>query len=352
MYPAAIAVAVLAFISVALDLPPFLWHLRNRNVPACALIFWLVTVNFFKGLNATIWSNDDLESWSRGYGLCDLEIRFFVGKHFGIPAALVCCIRALAVVLDTKHTVVTTSKGARRKQYIAEIMFCFVMPILMNAVYYINQPERYYIFGITGCDWTIDQSWLAIVLIIVWPFIFCLIATYYSGLVLFRLYRYRRDFSRLLQHNSTTRSRFFRLFIFSLLIVLGFLPASIMAFIANVSEKHTAYSFDETHADFDQIVLVPSYGQVFWDKWVEIACGFLAFAFFGTGADALRMYSHWLGKTGIAKVLPTIEPRTRDQEQTSRIGSATWASLASVSGKAKNVFGRKDSHIGTELSSM
>lgn len=102
LYPVAVVLPFLAGIVVLLDVPPLIWHIRNRNVAAASLVFWILLLNSFTLSNAIIWPRDDIKSWWGGQGLCDVEVKIFVGGTIALPAALACLMRSLANVLDTK----------------------------------------------------------------------------------------------------------------------------------------------------------------------------------------------------------------------------------------------------------
>ncbi len=181
IYPIAVVAIVLSALAIVLDIPPLVWHFRNRNIAAWSLIFWILILNVTVFCNAIIWPNDDFASWWDGQGLCDVEAKLFVGATVAIPGALACIMRGLAKVLDTNNTVVTTTKGDRRKRLIIEIIFCFGCPVYFMAIHYVVQHIRYYLWGISGCNTPFDNSWVTIGLIFIWPPILTLVDTYYAG---------------------------------------------------------------------------------------------------------------------------------------------------------------------------
>jgi pheromone a factor receptor len=171
----------LTLLTILLSIAPFIWHIKHRNLPASSLVFWIVLVDIFYFINALIWPNDDLDSWWRGYGLCDLEVKLQVAATIGIPTSLVCIMRNLARVLDTSRTVLQPSPAQRRRQYAIEALLCFGAPVYMIIAHYVVQNVRYYIFGISGCVPGFDNSWPSIVLIEIWSPFFSVVAVYYSS---------------------------------------------------------------------------------------------------------------------------------------------------------------------------
>ncbi|KAL8968629.1 MAG: hypothetical protein Q9183_002374 [Haloplaca sp. 2 TL-2023] len=179
--PASIALPTLAFIAIILDMPPLVWHIRNRNIAACNLIIWTSIFNLINFVNAVIWPTDNISTWWPGYGLCDIEVKLLLAATFAISGSLTCIMRALANVLDTEHTIITPTKEKRRWELVVTSLLCFAGPVYVMAIHYIVQPNRYYIFAISGCTTSLDNSWPNLVLVVIWPVIFCLAAVYYGG---------------------------------------------------------------------------------------------------------------------------------------------------------------------------
>lgn len=179
--PGAMALPALAFISILLDIPPIAWHIKNRNLAATSLLFWIIMSNVFNFVNALIWPTDDLMIWWHGLVFCDIEVKLMLAATLGVTGSLACIMRNLAMVLDTDRTVLAPSQGQRRTRLIMDILLCFGGSIYLMVIHYIVQPNRYYIFAITGCTPSFDNSWPSIALVFIWPPIMCLLDVYYSG---------------------------------------------------------------------------------------------------------------------------------------------------------------------------
>lgn len=181
VYPTAIVVPVLSALTIVLDVPPLVWHYRRRNVGACCLVFWILVLNLINIINAILWPTDDMARWWHGAGLCDVEIRLMIGASIALPGALACIMRSLASVMDTKKTVLVLTASQRRRQYVLDLLLCFGCPLYLMLVYYVVQDKRYYIWGIVGCNWSADRSWVGITLVLIWPPLFTLVDAYYAG---------------------------------------------------------------------------------------------------------------------------------------------------------------------------
>lgn len=184
--PNAIAVPILALISLIIDTAPFAWHIRNRNLGASSLVFWVIISNLMNFINPLIWPTDNIQQWWHGQIFCDIEIKLMMAANFGVVGSMACIMRNLAKALDTEQTNLSLSKAQRRRQTVMNGLFCFGGPIYVMLIHYIVQPNRYYIFAISGCTSSFDNSWPKLVLVFIWPPIICLVDAYYSGMCMIR----------------------------------------------------------------------------------------------------------------------------------------------------------------------
>jgi pheromone a factor receptor len=81
-------------------------------------------------------------------------------------------------------------------------------------------------------------------------------------------------------------------------------------------------------------VVMPS--TVLYDRWINLACGFLIFFFFGMGKDAKGVYREWLVEVGLGRVFPVLLV----QSQSSQRGGLS-------SGNSKRSLWRKSSWVAT-----
>lgn len=185
--PAAVVVPVLACATMVINIVPFVWHVKNRNLAAASLVFWIILLLFFDFINALIWPNDDIVNWFKGFVLCDIEVKIMLGATVGIPGSLASITRNLAMVLDTDKPILSHSAAQRRRKLMIDILFSFGFPVYMMAIHYVVQPSRYYIYAIAGCVVSFDPSWPSVVLLWIWPSVLSLIGVIYSGEMNFNL---------------------------------------------------------------------------------------------------------------------------------------------------------------------
>ncbi|KAI9684279.1 MAG: a-factor receptor [Bathelium mastoideum] len=330
IYASAIVLAVFSLLNVLLDLPPFIFHLGARNVAASSLILWIILMNLFDLVNALLWPTDDISKWFSGTGLCDVEVKLFVGAQVGQLGALICIMQELARVLDTQNVTLGRTSSEEKRRKVWELVVCWGMPVLLMLSHYIVQPARYSIFGVSGCTVMVDNSWPAIVLVQIWPAIFALVDVYYSGVVVYRIHRYRKEFSSLLSASNTSKSRFLRLFLMALALTVVFFPLTLYLFYYNVNIAHIPFSWEKIHDQeaWGEIVMVPGNGSVFTDHWIRVATGVLVFVFFGMGSEAMQMYRSALLAIGLGKIFPRLQ---KGRNSTSPSGStSSFGSRAKV----------------------
>lgn len=179
LYPLAVVVPVLSFLSIAISIPPLALHAKNRNYPATIVNCWAILLNIFNIVNSLLWPTDDISTWWNGVGLCDVEIKLMVAGYVAVPGALVCIFRSLANVLDTRRAVLVPNKTQRWRNRLMELLFSVFVPVIAMSTHYIYQKSRYYIYSISGCVNNYDESWASFVFAWIWPLVICLIASYY-----------------------------------------------------------------------------------------------------------------------------------------------------------------------------
>ncbi|KAL1959189.1 hypothetical protein VTO42DRAFT_2694 [Malbranchea cinnamomea] len=348
--PQGVALCVLAMLSLLVCIPPLIWHTRNGNLPIACLSVWLIVLNFFNFANAIIWPTDDIASWWDGQVYCDIHAKLYVGVGVGLAGALVCVFRSLAKVLDTDRPSLIPRKREKQLNFTFEIAFCVVIPVIQMIVHYVVQDRRYFIVGIVGCRPAWYQSWVSVAVGHVWPPVILIVATIYCIIVIYRLCKYKRELSCLLSSNTqTTKTRFVRLFLMSLVMLLGSFPTQLYVLYSNIVDFQPwyPYSWDLVHSpEWGNIEKYPAFGVVNFDRWIHVTAGFLMFAFFGFGHDATLVYRSILLKLGFGRLFPSLKhPHIYGQRQGS---SSSSTRLDSFGNRAKTLF-RKLSSTGSDM---
>ncbi|GAB7342696.1 hypothetical protein MBLNU457_g0848t1 [Dothideomycetes sp. NU457] len=346
VYPAAVALGTLSFIAIILDLPPLIWHSKNRNIAASLLISWIIVINLLSLINVFLWPNDNISSPSfhDGSGLCDVEAKLLVGRTTALPAATFCILKGLADVMNTKKITLGPAPGKEWKPLVFNLGFGLGLPLISMVLHYIVQTARYDIVGISGCVPVSFQSSITVVLLDLPPLLLTAVDVYLCILITYRLRTYRTRFTSLLRASNTTKTRFLRLLILSLVFIFVLFPIQLYILFLNWPKNPAPFSWSRIHspAAWNQLVFVPSYGAVLPDRWVGVTCGFVVFAAFGVGKDAMSTYKSWAIAVGLGRVFPALMGRDRRGEGES---SAWMSSFGSRVGIVSSKFGRRRSGV-------
>ncbi|PYH76358.1 a-pheromone receptor PreA [Aspergillus uvarum CBS 121591] len=333
----AVLLPVISFVSLLLSVVPLVLHWNNRNVAASSLICWYMILNVFNIINAILWPTDNVGSWWNGKGLCDSEVKVMIASYIAVPGTLVCIFRSLACVLDTRRAALVPSKSQRWWNRGMTLLFCFIAPAIAMITQIIYQGGRYFLFAISGCVNSYDETWVTLVLAYIWPLVICLIAGYYCVVVLHRLSKYRSQFGDILQSSNSNmnKSRFVRLFLLAFLMLLAIIPVQTFVVCTNILRTLPwhAYSWDRAHPPtWNTIIKVPTMGEVYFDRWIPAASGFMFFIFFGSGRDATKMYRAILVFLGMHHCFPGLRTSS---------GTTSADSTGSTSSRAKLLFNWK-----------
>lgn len=164
--------------------------------------------------------------------------------------------------------------------------------------------------------------------------------------MIYRLIKYRRQFSYILSSSSNAnKSRFIRLLVLSLLMLLGSFPVQLYVLYFNITAfmPWAPYSWSDVHGPgWGEIIKVPANGQVLFDRWIQVTAGFLLFTFFGFGKDATLMYRSWLLKLGLGRCFTSLNHPHITNEQRSSLSTR----FASFSSRAKLIFSKRSSRSG------
>lgn len=181
LHPSAVLVPIFAFPAWVLCVPPMYWHFSQNNLAAGSLIFWLTLLNFFNSINPFIWPRDNIDDWWDGHVFCDIQVYIQAAAVVSLASCTAVLARKLARIMDTRNITVAPTERTRIKEHVIEIVWCWVFPLFLMSIYYIVQPNRYFIFGISGCVASYHPSWPSIALSWMWGPIATFIASFYAG---------------------------------------------------------------------------------------------------------------------------------------------------------------------------
>lgn len=156
------------------------------------------------------------------------------------------------------------------------------------------------------------------------------------------MHRYRRDFTTLLAHSNTNRSRFARLFAICMLWLAVSIPLQAYVIVRQAGTPHVPFDWALVHDPeaWRLIEMFPSGGKIYYTRYIWLGGSFMVFVLFGFGRDAGRLYAKGLRAVGLGRCVPV--PRAGS---TGRSPSHA-GTIGSVSSKARLLFSRKSSVAG------
>lgn len=261
-------------------------------------------------------------------------------------SAVACIYRQLAIILNTDEMVLPDSTQRRRK-LLVEFAICFGSPLYLMVAHTFVQPSRYYLLSISGCTPSFENSWLTIILIFIWPIILLVVAGAYCILVIYRLFKYRRDFSSILSSTMSrfNKSRFIRLFIMATALILFFFAVAFLVIVPNFQHGWHQFNWSEIRGPgwSHRIHYEQTWGVVTSDRWVEVAAGYALFAILGTGRDSMLLYKNMLAVLGLGRLFPRLNQTasTTSASPPRSPGQRSFTStIASMSSRVKLIFHR------------
>ncbi|EIN05682.1 STE3-domain-containing protein [Punctularia strigosozonata HHB-11173 SS5] len=295
----------LPFLAASLVLVPLPWHWRSRNVATVSMILVLFLSNLMWGINAVLWSEDAI---IRAITWCDITTRFQMYATMALPAASLCLTIRLEGISSLRRARITHDD--KRRALIIDLLLCYGVPLLFTGAYIIVQGHRFDIIQTVGCRPTIYVSWPAILISLMPPLLASVISCLFAGLSLRNFIQRRATFSKHLQSGQSglTTSRYLRLISMALVEMTWGLSVGITNMYATFMDGLRPWTdWNDVHSNFSRIgqfplVLVPHLNVVllYVTWWMIPISGFLFFAFFAFGEDAVKEYQSsvaWVRRT-------------------------------------------------------
>ncbi|GAA6025205.1 hypothetical protein JCM10207_001490 [Rhodosporidiobolus poonsookiae] len=277
---------------VVLNSLPLFWQFRLGNSGPIALGVWVWLANTVDLINASVWYSDTV---NRAPIWCDISIKITLGVQIGRLAAVFAIARFLADVVSPRATAMTRQDRIRRAAF--DYFTSFGVPLLAMGGHIIYQGNRFAIQRGVGCSVTYLMSWPYLVLQLIWQPVFAVGSVLYSTYTVYRLIRHRRNFARVVagSHSALTTSRFMRLLALSLSYLLIGVPLALWTTVEAIrrSQRYSDYSWNYFRSAWH---LAPiTYNEQLPSArlptfWSDIIIGFIFFAAFGFGTEAVEVY--------------------------------------------------------------
>ncbi|CAH6719576.1 pheromone a factor receptor [[Candida] jaroonii] len=302
----------LSFIGLVILVPPFVWHIKNVNLPAVFLIFWLLFSNLTGFVDAIIWSGDDFYDQYDGRGLCDVTIKLKLGSVTGKLCAVSALSLQLFMILRANN--LRFMNNRTKFKIIFDCVFCLTTPVIIMSLSYLVQGARIGVLRYYGCS-GIYYSWVYLVIQSSMMLMWSLVATVLAVLTVYTYFRKKIDVKDILKctNSGLNLKRFARLLIFSSIIILTLTPLSIYTFVGDVTTEQfrMRYNFHFIHNPllWNYTYFVEAPLKILYFRWIDIGLSIITFLIFGIGTDAIELYKSILIRCGLGKIfrLNTLE---------------------------------------------
>jgi pheromone a factor receptor len=333
--------AAINYIATFVVLVPMPFHFANRNVAVCCLFATISFGCLFTAINATIWQ-EIKNPVVTAPGYCDVIIRFVDMMHIICLGCGLAILRYLSNILLSRGASATT-RANKTRQILVDLAIIYTLPILALVIQglFFN-AIRYSIAPTVGCRLLLPNTKLAIIYYLPGP-ILALACTVYATLIIWALYRKRKEFQEVLHSSRSglSAARFIRLFLLALVTLLFFVPLAIYRSyytfnqILGPGANPTPYKLSQLAPWYDNdkgkiIVLYGYINSVSWRYWIIPLPAFFFTALFGVGREANKAYKQWLRIAGLGKLVEHVEKIKMPK-------SASWMSSRLMSlGRSKS----------------
>ncbi|KAL6308804.1 pheromone A receptor-domain-containing protein [Sparassis latifolia] len=285
-----------SFLGFILVCIPLWWHLEAWNMGCVLYIFWCGSQCLIQGINLAIWK-DNVIDWAPVW--CDITSRWKLASSIGVCCASLCINRRLYKI--SKISTVSLTRADKRRIIIIDLAIGLGIPIVAVALYWFYEGQRYDIVEGLGCNPDIPNTILHLFLITIWPIVIGLVSMVYCTLTLRAFWARRRQFKQFLSGGSNLSfNRYFRLMGIAATEMCFTVPFGCVDLYYSVTSPiYPWHGLADIHYQFSR---TPQYPAVYWLSfegyrvsffsiiWLQIACAFIFFAFFGLADEARRHY--------------------------------------------------------------
>lgn len=275
-----------------LNIPPLIWHIISKNIPAITLLVYLELMMIDGFVGAVVWGGSSFVNQWNGKGWCDIMVRLQFAVSVGISSSISCVsFNLLMIFLTNKATTFWFSNPWVKP--CVEIFCSIVFPLLISGISYFAQVTRFAIVQYSGCSAALTSLSISIVVFYLWIFVWSFIGTAISLATLFLYFRKKKAAKDILvcTNSGLSVKRFMRLLVYCILVICASIIFSAILG-SNLNIKSEPF-YDKNHIhskSWDTILFLNHSSIVDTNKWVLISISFVSFFLFGIGQDAKRMY--------------------------------------------------------------
>lgn len=286
-----IMIVVFSIIAFFLLIPPFIWHLKNKNLPSVFLIFWFLFLDMNSFINSLIWSGSNFDKIWDGAGYCDFVIKLEAASSSGKISAIATILINLYMVLSSD--VKNFKKINIKRKKLFDVVLCTVSPIFIIMTNYMIQSSRFLIIKYRGCSFSYNRSLMSIFFYSFWNIAWSIIATIFAILTLVKFFKKKEAVKDILRctNSGLNMKRFARLIIFCCLTITVVTPLSTYYFIDDFNTAFNSFKIKiSKYYDWNQILMYDFGRSVLFDRWIDIILSIVIFLLLGLGTDAIGTY--------------------------------------------------------------
>ncbi|KAF8319012.1 STE3-domain-containing protein [Clavulina sp. PMI_390] len=153
---AVVAVPILAFLGVVAPIP---WHIKTKNIPTLALIFWLAQGNLFLIFTSIVWHDNVIVKYLPA---CNIGTAFQSASLLGISACSARTMYSLQKILSPNQSIPTMED--RQRDRLWDFIICIGLPLVFSGMQYVVTPNQLNIYEGVGCMLPVWTSWTSLLL--------------------------------------------------------------------------------------------------------------------------------------------------------------------------------------------
>lgn len=333
---------LLAIVGNLVCLAPLRLLWRNSELAAVIFIINVELRNLETVVFSLIWSNDDVDNWWPGYGLCDGDPYF---RNFNIMLFATCMLaitRNLAHQVSLMRAHPLTVKEKRRRNLV-QALIMFPLPIIQVAFTWPVTAQRYGVATLAGCIWIAYSTWPFLVFFVLAPVVVSVVTVGYASkfrpspshgpqsvdaqtdryslvLCYFRFRQVSKNMQTALSSNRAANHRAQRtrrrLYLMIVSILVPYFPVVVVLAMFNIQHMGVLkpFDYDRIHNNaapypWNSIIYMDS-GEVGFgglnNAWIPILTTIPIFIFFGTTKDAINEYRRMGLKIGLGRFWPRL----------------------------------------------
>ena len=275
-----------------LNLPPSIWHIMNKNIPALTLLIYVEILMMDGFVSAIFWGGPDYVNAWNGKVWCDIMVRIQLAASVGISSSISCVSFNLLMIFLTNR-MTTFWFGNKWVKPCCEVFFSIVFPFIISGVAYLAQSFRYLISRYSGCSPPLVTDSISVVTFYLWIFVWNFISMAISLATLILFFKKRRAAKDILvcTNSGLSVKRFIRLLTYCILVVCSSIVFSAVLGSILVIKKGVFYEKEiAQRRKWGTYIVASRNSESDINTWVLITISFVSFFLFGVGEDAAKMY--------------------------------------------------------------